>query len=157
MIVVIGVDPGKSTGVAEMVDGRLVHIFQGPSGDAMDVLESVLAEHSGHADRRVAVACERFVAGNQVQSHQPEAQQVVGNVVRMCHQHGVEVDLQGPADAHAIGQDFLLQRLDLWPLPSHVSQPDADDVRMAVRHALLFLARHHARLFQALVNASKVD
>lgn len=154
---IIGVDPGASTGIAELVDGRLVHIFQGEPGPAMDVLDSLLMEHSGHADRRVSVACERFVTGNQVQSHQPEAQQVVGNVVRTCQKHGMEVDLQAPSDAHSIGQTPLLQRLDLWPMPSHVGQPDADDVRMAVRHALLHLARRHARLFQALVNGAKVD
>lgn len=157
MIVIIGVDPGASTGIAETIDGRLKHIFQGEPSAAMDILDSLLTQHSGHADRRVAVACERFVSGNQVQSHQPEAQQTVGNVVRMCQKHGVEVDLQSPSDAHTIGQDHLLRRLDLWPLPRHVGQKDADDVRMAVRHVLLFMARRRARLFQALVNGSKVD
>lgn len=157
MIVVIGVDPGKSTGIAELIDGRLVHIYQGPAADAVNVLEALLMEHSGHADRRVAVACERFVSGNQVQSHQPEAQQTVGAVVRLAQQHGVELDLQAPSDAHAIGQNFLLQRLDLWPLPSQVGQDDADDVRMAVRHALLYLARHRASVFSALVNGAPVD
>lgn len=157
MIVVIGIDPGESTGVAELVDGRLVHIFQGPSGPALDVLDSLLLLHTGHADRRVAVACERFVSGTGVKSHQPEAQQVVGNVMRAGHRHGVEVDLQAPSDAHAIGQNFLLQRLDLWPLPSQVGQNDADDVRMAVRHALLYLARHHASVFEGLVKGAPVD
>lgn len=157
MIVIIGVDPGKSTGIAEVVDGRLVHIFQGPSADAMDVLDSLLGQHSGHADREVAVACERYVTGNQVRSHQPEAQQVVGQVTRTCQEHGVELDLQAPSDAHAIGQSLLLQRIDMWPLPSQVGQPDADDVRMAVRHALLHMARRRARMFQALVNGTKVD
>ena len=157
MIVIIGIDPGASTGVAELIDGRLVHIYQGPPVGALDVLDSLLMEHSGHADRRVSVACERFVSGNQVQSHQPEAQQVVGNVIRACQKHGVDVDLQAPSDAHAIGQTALLRKLDLWPLPHHVGCKDADDVRMAVRHALLRLARRHARLFQALVNGAKVD
>jgi hypothetical protein len=157
VIVIIGVDPGKSTGVAELIDGRLVHIFQGEQSAAMDVLDALLTDHSGHADRKVSVACERYVSGNQVASHQPEAQQVVGQVVRTCQRHGVEVDLQAPSDAHAIGQDLLLRKLDLWPLPSHVGQRDADDVRMAVRHALLRMARRHARLFQTLVNGAPVD
>lgn len=157
MIVIIGVDPGRSTGIAELVDGRLVHIFQGDRNAAMDVLDSLLTGHSGYADRRVTVACERFVSGNQVQSHQPEAQQIVGQVTRMCQKHGVELALQSPSDAHAIGQGSLLQRLDLWPLPSHVGQKDADDVRMAVRHAVLYMARKRARLFQALVNGTNVE
>lgn len=157
MIVVIGVDPGESTGVAELIDGRLIHIFQGPSETALDVLDSLLRLHSGRVDRKVAIACERFVSGNGVKSHQPEAQQVVGNVMRAAHKHGVEIDLQAPSDAHAIGQNFLLQRLNLWPLPSQVGQNDADDVRMAVRHALLYLARHHASVFEALVKGAPVD
>jgi hypothetical protein len=156
-IVVIGVDPGESTGLAELVDGKLIHIFQGESAAAMDVLDSLLRLHSGRVDRKVAIACERFVSGNQVRSHQPEAQQTVGAVLRAAHRHGVEVDLQAPSDAHAIGQNFLLQKLDLWPLPSQVGQNDADDVRMAVRHALLYLARHHASVFEGLVKAARVD
>jgi hypothetical protein len=157
MIVVIGVDPGESTGVAELVDGKLVHIFQGTGEGAMDVLDSLLRLHSGRTDRKVAVACERFVSGNQVRSHQPEAQQIVGNVLRAGHHHGVEVDLQAPSDAHAIGQNFLLQKLDLWPLPSQVGCKDADDVRMAVRHALLYLARHHASVFEGMVKGAPID
>lgn len=156
-VVIIGVDPGLSAGVAEVVDGRLTRIFQGPSGQAMDLLDVILMEHSGHADRTVSVACERFVQGNQAHSHQPEAQQMVGLVLRAGHRHGVTVDLQSPSDAKAIGQNFLLQRISLWPLPSQVGQDDADDVRMAVRHAVLYMARHHASLFQQLVRGALID
>ena len=156
-VVIIGVDPGLSAGVAETVDGCLTRIFQGPPGQAMDLIDQILVEHSGHADRRVSIACERFVQGNQAHSHQPEAQQMIGLVLRAAHQHGVTVDLQAPSDAHAIGQDALLRRVGLWPLPSDVGQADADDVRMAVRHAVLYMARHHASLFQRLVKGSLID
>jgi hypothetical protein len=156
-VVIIGVDPGLSTGVAEIVDGRMVRIFQGPGGQAMDLLELILGEHSGHTDRRVSVACERFIQGSQAHSHQPEAQQIVGLVLRAGEKHDVTVDLQAPSDALAIGQGPLLQRAGLWPLPSDVQQADADDVRMAVRHAVLYMARHHASLFQRLVRSALID
>jgi len=156
-VVIIGVDPGKSAGVAEIVDGRMVRIFQGPGGQAMDLIELILKDHSGHADRRVSIACERFIQGNQAHSHQPEAQQMVGLVLRAGHHHGVSVDLQAPSDALAIGQGPLLQRAGLWPLASDVRQADADDVRMAVRHAVLYMARHHASLFQRLVRSALID
>lgn len=156
-VVIIGVDPGMSAGVAEVVDGRLGRIFQGPPGEAMDLLDELLSEWSGRSDVWLSVACERFVQGNQVQSHQPEAQQMVGLVLRAGHRHGVTVDLQSPSDAKAIGQNFLLQRISLWPLPSSVGRADADDVRMAVRHAVLYMARRHASLFQQLVNGASID
>ena len=156
-VVIVGVDPGASAGVAALVDGRMTHIFQGPPGQAMDLIELVLSEFPRDAGHRVAVACERFVQGNQAHSHQPEAQQMVGSVLRAAEQRGVPVDLQAPSDAHRIGQGLLLQRAGLWPLPSDVRQADADDVRMAVRHAVLYMARHHASLFQKLVNGVRID
>lgn len=151
-IIILGIDPGESAGFAETIDGIRGRIFQGKPDDAMNLLEAALQEYAGNASHTVAVACERFIqGGSKVQSHQPAAQQMVGVVVRTAGRYGVGLGLQSPGDAKRIGQPAAMQRMGLWASAADVGCPDADDVRMALRHAVLYMARHHARLYQRLL------
>jgi hypothetical protein len=154
-IIVIGVDPGKSAGVAELVNGKLMEFSQGTPETAEDHLERLLGQYAGQGGVLLTVACERYVqAGRQITSHQPEAQQMIGVVARLADQHGARLALQMPADAHKIAPDGMLRRFGMLPMPKDIEQPDADDVRMAIRHAVLCIARRHARLFDNMLAAT---
>jgi hypothetical protein len=149
-IVVIGIDPGDSMGVAALKDGELIAAFQGPPGDGIIMLELLLDRYPTD-DNSITVACERFTPASRIVSHQPVAQQVIGVVESVCHKYGVSYYSQGPADAHAIATNELLKRLGLYRTKNDVGQSDANDINMAIKHALLVLAKLHATVFDQMI------
>jgi hypothetical protein len=156
-IVVIGVDGGDSTGIAELTDGRKSFVFQGTPTDALNQLESRLsrARHPS-VSVQLTIACERYISGGQHhRSHEPTAQEVHGVVKRMADLSGFRFASQGVAEAKGIASTTLLKNLGLWTTPFEVGQPDATDANMAMRHALLALARYHASLFDRIVSPSQ--
>lgn len=155
VVVVIGIDPGLSAGIVELVNGELNDYLQGAAQDAEDFLERLLKQYAEyHPAWTVTVACERYVQAGRgrVISHQPEAQKMIGVVERLCTTYGVPLELQMPADAHRIASDAFLRQTGMLVMPTEVGQQDADDVRMATRHAVLTLARRHATVFSALMD-----
>lgn len=150
-VTVIGVDPGLSTGVAEIANGFRGSFCQGLPHQAVDFLEHRIQENV-KSGVDLTIACERFTqqSGHRVLTQQPEAQQTIGMVQRLCAVYGVELVSQPPADALRIASNDLLRRAGLWIVPSEVGQSDADDVRMAMRHAVLALSRKHATIFESI-------
>lgn len=147
---VIGVDPGKSSGIFALRDGRRHLAYQGTT-DFFLVLEGLLQEAARElAD--VLVAMERFNQGSRRHTHQADAQRAIGTVLALAARYGAPVVLQSPADAKAFMSNDRLRELDLWVVPAEVDAPDADDVRDAARHALLCLATHRAQTYVALVD-----
>lgn len=155
-VLVIGVDPGDSTGVAVLMDGQLTYVFQGTPERAVALVELVLERATRSADT-ITLACERFIQqrSQRTQSHQPRAQQIAGVMQHVAERYAVQFVLQGAADAWAIADNNALRKLKVHQSAKSVQQPDADDANMAVRHALLCLARHHASLFDAILKATE--
>jgi hypothetical protein len=153
---VIGVDPGKSTGLFALRDGKKAVVIQGEAGEVLRRLEDLL---SG-ADPDLAIdaaliAMERFVGGSSRHSRQTDAQQVVGAVIDLAARYGVPIVFQNPADAKSFTTNDFLRKLGLWVTPSEVNAPDADDVRDAARHALLCLASHRAQTYCRLLERTR--
>jgi hypothetical protein len=150
-VVVIGVDPGDSTGVGIIRDTELFYAYQGDPGEALTLTELTITRFNNDDDV-VAVACERFVSmSRQARTHQPTAQRVAGALEHMARTHGCMFRYQGPADAHAIADNEKLKQLGMLQTPGTIGQLDASDANMAVRHALLYLSNTHARLFHDIL------
>lgn len=151
-VIVIGVDPGTSAGLAMLKDGKLVVAMQGTSSDVLTALEIMLSKFNDDDDwDAVTIACERYVQMHRGhQSHQPVAQQMVGVVESLAAKYNVKLVMQGPADARSIPND-LLKKLDMKVTARGIDAPDTNDVTMAIKHALLALAKHHASIFDGLV------
>ncbi len=155
-VVVIGVDPGESTGVATLVDARLMHAWQGSAKDALTLIELTIVRYIA-AD--VTIACERFVSMRRQrgQTHQPTAQRVSGAVEYLARHHGCRFVQQGPADAWAMAPNDILFALGVYQRGSDVGQADGSDANMAIRHALLYLSHAHATLFDELLRRHRID
>ena len=150
-VVVIGVDPGDSTGVAALCDGKLIAAFQGTPEDAVTLIEILLTRFN-QPDHDVTIACERFIQlGGRARTHQPTAQRLGGVIEAIARTYEVRFIWQGPADAWAIADNALLHRLKMFRTSHDVQQGDANDANMAVRHAILCLARLYASTFDALL------
>ena len=151
-VIVIGVDPGDSTGVAIIKDNALFHAFQGTPEDALTLVELTITRFDGEDDD-VTVAGERYVnmQTRGGRSHQPTAQRVLGALEHLVTHHDCRFILQGPADAWALASNTLLRRLGMYQTNKMLDTPDADDANMAIRHALLYLSHAHATLFHDLM------
>lgn len=153
-VYVVGVDPGDSTGVVALRDGVKVLAVQGAHAVALLRLSAFLAQvRYNEPNARVAIACERFVATSQrgARTHQPLPQQVIGEVQLLARSYDCEFVLQSPADAKLLAPNSRLTQLDVYTTRVEVGRPDANDVNDAARHAVLYLARHHAALFDHLL------
>lgn len=150
---VVGVDPGESTGLFALRDGRRFAAYQGAPAGALAALRKLLAvARVDGAD--VLVACERYVdagggPGRRVATS-PVAQRVVGQVQEVCTALKVEVVLQAPADAKAFAPTAFLREHGLYVTRHDVEQRDANDANDGARHAVLCLATRRARLFERL-------
>lgn len=150
-VIIVGVDPGESTGVAILSDGNLVNVFQGEASDAISLVE-IMCEHAKLKGDRLIIACERFVSMRSgPKTHQPKAQQIAGVMDHIAEAYGMRCVKQGPADAWAVASNEVLKKLGIYQRGSDVSQRDANDVNMALRHAVLFLAREYASVFESLL------
>lgn len=152
---IIGVDPGDSTGVALLKDAELVYALQTvETGTAIDALHVILGKVT--ADDEAVIACERYIQTRRGPiTNQPRAQQIFGVVQRIAEEYGVRFFSQGPADAKAIASNELLRGIGMLKTGNDVGQPDANDVNMAIRHALFALARVRATLFETLITRTR--
>jgi sigma54-dependent transcription regulator len=159
-VVVIGVDPGDSAGVAIITDDMqalvgapaLVKAFQGTAGDAVTLVELVLARYASGND--VTIACERYVnmqTRGRGKTQQPTAQRMIGTLEHLATVAHVRFVLQGPAEAWAIAPVALLRKIEMYQTKDTVDRSDANDANMAIRHALAYMARAHTTLFDALL------
>lgn len=162
-VVILGVDPGTSCGLAELTDGRLTFISQETPeimlGQLRNRIAYVLMTYSPNLV--LTVVCERFIQRSGPGIHltnQPKPLQVAGAVEDLCGQVSIPFVLQNPADAKAIAPNDRLRQLKLWVVPSDIGfptgsagRPDVTDARDAIRHAVLRLATKHATVFDRLL------
>jgi hypothetical protein len=148
---IIGIDPGESTGVALFKNFEFKHTLQGPPDDMITMVEIMLSKIA--EDDVCKIAMERFIDNRRVKTQQPTAQQVIGAIKAIARRAHVRVVDQGPADAHALASNDLLQKLGRYTAGEQIGSADAVDANMATRHALLLMAKEHASHFTALVTA----
>lgn len=156
-VVIVGVDPGKSCGLAVLTDGRLSFVSQATPEIMLRQLRTVIgfALTTYSPNLVLTVVCERFVDRKgpmAVHTNQSTTLEVIGAVETVCRETGVPFILQNPADAKAMAQNDRLRLLGLWVTPKDLGYtPDADDARDAIRHAVLRLATKHATIFSRLL------
>lgn len=153
MIYVIGIDPGDSCGFALFVDGRYVFAVQFPPDTMYQYLEITL-QKAALNDGKAEIGIERFVTNRMHTTHQPTAQQVIGAVSVLAKRYGADVTEQGAADARGIVHPDEMRARGMWQTGKEIGRPDANDANMAIRHALLLIARKHATWFEALMMRS---
>lgn len=155
-VVVFGIDPGKSCGLALFVDVRLAFLWQGSRAELLPLVLGHLAARAERNGRdQVCIAMERYVPLGRPGSRTPQsdALEVIGAVTTYATEWNVKVTLQSPSDARALVSDDLLRKLNLYATGSALNQPDGDDANMALRHALLHMAIKHNTLFQQLISS----
>lgn len=144
MIAAIGVDTGLSAGVACLIDGTAVWVWQGPGDQLIDELTRL--EHDVIRPLRVPriIGLERF----QQRPRQPgrmtaqgDAQELNGAVTRFAQMNGYELIMSGVADAKKTFPNATLVALGLRVTPSTVNRRDANDANDAMRHALMVIAQ----------------
>jgi hypothetical protein len=157
----VGVDPGRSVGVAALLNQNRfrVHQFRIDGAGGLEQVDACLNELFVIAlerDYRLLVGCEKFVTNRRTArlTNQPDALTVVGRVSTLSP---VEVHLQAVADATRFVSNERLRAFNLWTTPAMVGQPDADDVNSAMRHAVLLLARKAATQYAKLVDLASTS
>lgn len=161
-MIVIGIDPGKSVGVAALyVDEKTNHVlrslvYQGDADRALELMEDLISASPGTI---VEIACESYhlLPGGGRKTAQPDALSFIGRMKQhFGNRHDVTIKMQAPSDARRLLTNEMMRKLQLWVLPSEVNQRDADDANSAMRHALLLLARHYLPVFDKLVRYAGV-
>jgi hypothetical protein len=119
---IIGVDPGKVTGVAKyFTDSK--RISHQSFDDKMKLYEFIDAniDRAHELRQTVVLAVERYTMGTTTRSPQPDALEIIG-VMRWLSRHkGAIFMLQGAADAAQVGSRANLVRASWW-VPSDPDQ-----------------------------------
>jgi hypothetical protein len=156
VVVVFGIDPGRSCGLATLTDGRLSFVFQGSAELMLDSLrQQIVGAQGRYADLTLTVACERYTIFPKKYLHDTEALEVIGAVKLICRDLGVDFVLQAGADAKRLAPNDRLRELGMLVRADEVDTPDANDVRDATRHALLRLALSHTVIYERLVSEAR--
>lgn len=150
---IIGVDPGKSLGVAIFRDTQLLYVFQGNVERGMRFITDALAE-AREPGVTVDIACEQYILtpGGGRKTPQNDATLVIGGIQQLLTAYpDVTLSMQTSSAGRRVMPDYLMKRLGLFVLPRHVQQKDANDANSAIRHALLLMSRKHAQLYTTLL------
>jgi hypothetical protein len=127
--VMIGIDPGKTVGIATYVAGRFTEL-QLPVVDALPWIEGWLTEMAGSGCPVIDVAIERFTRGSASGHHtsvQGDADDVIARVVGLCGRElclWTRVYLQSAGEAKATVTDRRLKQAG-WHVPGHRHAMDA--------------------------------
>lgn len=155
-MIVIGVDPGQSFGVVVLRDTRIILVYQGEAEQGLAIINFAIKSREDPKES-VIVACENFVVTSQGgrRTGMADTSELVGAVKQLVSQYsGVTLYMQSSLDAKRSFPNNLLRKLYFYVTPSMVKQADSNDANSAMRHALLCLAKHHATVFETLVNGS---
>lgn len=130
-IAILGVDPGKTVGIALLVDTTF-QSWQLPRIDALPHIEGIIRGAS-----RLVCGCERYVVGSNTvkKTRQVDALEVCDEVRQLCTQHPRAMfQLQGAADAKKrVGSTSNLKQLGWY----RRGQVHANDAASHVALALL--------------------
>lgn len=133
---VIGVDPGKMTGIAIYGHNRFLFGDQLPASEVGHFLDGYLDElRRHHPSGRIVIGCERFnVGGSTIKmTRQSDATEVTGKMKDLAKKYGCTFIIQNAADAKKMGQPKILRTIGWWTK----GKEHAND---AAKHALLALS-----------------
>lgn len=159
MTYIIGIDPGKSLGIAIMNFPRLATVYQGEIEHGIVWLREKLTDYSDIVDRdlsqpsRIYVALEKFIItpGTGRKRGATQTSALVGRMEEIVSKYPYcALYKQSVSDASRFS-NTLLRKLNLYVSPSQVGCKDSNDANSAVRHILLCLARNRADLFTKLI------
>lgn len=157
MTLFIGIDPGPSTGLAAIKDGRKLLVLQGTISIAAGVLDAML--EASYDEKRVPqeeiyLALEKFIeVPRRAGIRRTQTPTDVGEFLAIANRHKhVTVVMQMPGDGHAVATPATMKKLGLHVVPSEVGQPDANDANSAMRHALRCMMVYRASLFEKLLS-----
>lgn len=141
-MIVIGVDPGKVTGIAIWVQGLG---WKQAEVDAIRVLHSIRTMLGGN--NPTAIACERYVqgTGRRAMSFQPDAHRVMGELSALHQEFKCAYALQLAGPAKKIASDKVLRQLGCY---TPTRDGHAND---ACRQVIRYLANDYPDVFAALL------
>lgn len=155
-MIIIGVDPGKVTGIAmwqqltseTLGSGTVIGPIKSWAvceADSADVLKRINLLLRGR--KPTAIACERFVqgTGRRPMTFQPHAQSVMGEVSALAQSLRCTYALQLAGPAKKIASDKVLRQLGCY-----VPTPDGHS-NDACRQVIRYLANEHPTVFAALL------
>lgn len=132
---IIGVDPGKRTGIWIMHNDKLIYGYEKPALKALDIINRVSLHVPSNAI--ITYAVERYDIGPMTGklSRQYEALEVIGAIKYFAHERGEysRVIMQQRAAKKRV-PDEVLKRLNWWTPGSEGDMHDAQ------RHALVCAA-----------------
>ena len=133
---VIGVDPGKQTGVAIYGNGRFNMGDDMPASEVGLFVDAYITElRAQDPTCRIVMACERFNIGGSTlkMTRQADATEVTGKMRDVAKKHGITLIVQNAADAKKMGAPVILRSIGWWtPRKRHAND--------AAAHALLALS-----------------
>lgn len=143
-MIVLGVDPGKASGIAvvswEGPESRPTILYSLESGpdDFGKEIQKALIQHVNVA--QFYVACESFVINAQTvrNSQAPWSLENIGVLKYLCHLNGYDkqnISFQAPVNAKTMFPNEALKVLNLWHKGGDGHANDA------IRHALLRLVK----------------
>jgi hypothetical protein len=149
-LVVIGVDPGKATGIACFIDRELSWTMELPVDEVAEEIE-VYCQHRRERAARddveltIIIAVERYTIGlNTVKkTRQTAALEIIGQLERVARELDAVFIRQNASDAKKIGNPALLKRLNWWTYIDHINDAEA--------HVLAALASKHPTVFAQLI------
>lgn len=148
MTILVGVDPGKKTGIAVWWDPNFYDITGKPAIDVAEVDDSTkvpaVIRRMLDDQRPHLIMCERCKQ-NPRKTHQPEAVEVTGAVRSLADELHVRCVYQSPSPAKRMGTTEVLRRLG-WYFPSEGGHQNA-----ASSHVLLGMATFMPVRFAQLV------
>lgn len=148
MTILVGVDPGKVTGIAVWWDPNFYDTTGKVNIDVAEVDDSTkvpaMIRRMLDGERPHLIMCERCKQ-NPRKTHQPEAVEVTGAVRSLADELHVRCVYQSPSPAKRMGTSEVLRRLG-WYFPSEGGHQNA-----ASSHVLLGMATFMPVRFAQLV------
>lgn len=122
---IIAIDPGRTTGIAELWKDYNVNSFE-IKGD-MKLLYNLLYDESPSH-----IVCEQFQYQQRSQRVDLFPRELIGVVKLYCQKNGITLSLQPAAHAKKLFETEKLKKLHLW-------EPNRPHAMDAIRHLLYFV------------------
>lgn len=155
--VIVGIDPGKSTGLFILQDGHRMYARQGNSVEIFNAIKPTLQRFADAEDINLHIACERYITGTKgAKSQQNDAMHVIGQAQLIADELNVALEMQTTSDVKGLVPNSMLKMFKLYVTASEVSQSDANDANDAARHALFCYARHYPAGFDLMLQRHNI-
>ena len=136
---ILGIDPGKMTGVAWWRDGEWGALQVPPEESSRWIADWVRQYRSDNTH----VACERFTNTSRVVSSQPHARQLFGYTGALCAEEGVSFYPQTVSAAKRVVPNDLLKKMGIY-------QVRLGHGMDATRHVVWWLHKHHPDILRPM-------